>query len=340
MKKLQSDLLGPFEISEFVNKRGTRKVWILSSICHFSRYVSLLPVESLSKIHILDAFRRHFLRYGESKLIETDFGSNFTSAKSDMENPDEALINEDDVKDITESLKLQGIKMSQRSPLSPWIQGGIERANLVIKRVIPWKRMTLFQLLNVLEFAVHTINRRPIGVSSTLETLAPQDIIPVWSKINPQMSFSNCSKIIQKTCQEFQKKWETIYQITMIKQIKWLSTNHTLAIKDIVLILDLKSKSGHPRHGRVKEVTLDSAGQERYFLIEYKITPKKYSTVKRTAHSLIVVYKSTEQREDEQKYIDFLDCVEKRDLGDDNDQENKKLKVKVPVEIQMISDSH
>ena len=76
-------------------------------ICNFSHYVSLLPVESLSKVHILDAFRRHFLRYEESKLVECDFGSNFCAAKTDIENQDETFINENDVKELTESLKIQ-----------------------------------------------------------------------------------------------------------------------------------------------------------------------------------------------------------------------------------------
>ena len=79
----------------------------------FSRYISLLPVESLSKVHILDAFRRHFLRYGESKLIECDFGWNFSSARTDLEGQNESFIHEDDVKEVTESLKTQGVKLSQ-----------------------------------------------------------------------------------------------------------------------------------------------------------------------------------------------------------------------------------
>ena len=49
----------------------------------------------------------------------------------------------------------------------------------------------------------------------------------------------------------------------------------------------------------------------------------------------------TEQREDEQKYLDFLDCVEERDLGDDkNDQEKKKVIVKIPKNTQMMSHTH
>ena len=34
---LQSDLIGPFFATEFVNQRRSRKIWIMTSICHFSR---------------------------------------------------------------------------------------------------------------------------------------------------------------------------------------------------------------------------------------------------------------------------------------------------------------
>ena len=104
---------------------------------HFIQYISLVPVESLNKTHILDAFRKHFLRYEESKLIECDFGSNFSAAKTDLENQEENCVDEQDIKAVTETLKTQGVMVSQRSPLSPWLQGGIEKANMSIKKVMP-----------------------------------------------------------------------------------------------------------------------------------------------------------------------------------------------------------
>ena len=48
-----------------------------------------------------------------------------------------------------------------------------------------------------------------------------------------------------------------------------------------------------------------------------------------------------EQREDEQKYLDFLDCVQEKDLEDHkHEQKVKKTIVKVPKDTQMISDTH
>ena len=43
-------------------------------------------------------------------------------------------------------------------------QGRIERANVMIKRTLPGKKMTIFQLILVLEFVIFHINRRPLYV--------------------------------------------------------------------------------------------------------------------------------------------------------------------------------
>ena len=82
----QADLIGPYYVKEFYNSRGTRKMWILVLICSFSRFISLTPVEDLSKTSILNAFESHFNRYGRSLTIEIDLGTNFVAAKSVLEN--------------------------------------------------------------------------------------------------------------------------------------------------------------------------------------------------------------------------------------------------------------
>jgi hypothetical protein len=99
----QADLIGPYSVKEYFNTRGTRKLWLLVSICNFSRFISLTPVESLSKDSILLAFENHFRRFGRSESIETDLGTNFSAAKSDLQN--EETVEEDAVREITQSLK-------------------------------------------------------------------------------------------------------------------------------------------------------------------------------------------------------------------------------------------
>ena len=133
--KIQSDLIGPLLVKDFANERKNRKIWIRTSICHYSRYISLMPVESLSKASILNTFKAHFLRFGQTQLIETDWGTNFVAARADMITED--TLDKEDVKEITENLKSEGIELTLHVPKTPWITGGVERRNQIVKKVLP-----------------------------------------------------------------------------------------------------------------------------------------------------------------------------------------------------------
>ena len=74
-------------------------------------------------------------------------------------------------------------------PKAPWIQGSIERANSVIKKIMLGKKMIVFQLALLIEKIIFHINQRPIGCSTTLESIRPADIIPMWSKLNPRQKW-------------------------------------------------------------------------------------------------------------------------------------------------------
>ena len=129
-------------------------------ICHYSRYISLNVVESLSKESVLNSFGMHFLRYGQSTKIWTDFGTNFSAAKETLENAE--LIDNDDIKKISETLKSEGVTLVQRTPKAPFVQGSVEKANSLIKKILPGKRMNVFQLILLCEFIMYHINIRPI----------------------------------------------------------------------------------------------------------------------------------------------------------------------------------
>ena len=155
--------------------------------------------------------------------IETDLGMKFIAAKSDLES-EESLEANDHV-EITQNLRSSWVKLIQLAAKSPWIQGSEERANQVVKRIFPEKRLTVFQTLNLIEYIQHVINQRPIGSSSTLESIKPSDVDPVWSKIQPSECFmKNSSKVIQEAMTEFRSKWENLYKSSVLQQRKWMHT--------------------------------------------------------------------------------------------------------------------
>ena len=147
---------------------------------------------------------------------ETDFGTNISAAKDELET-EENVVNEKDLKKITEDLKSQGCKLKQRVPKTPWIQGGVERMNSLVKALMPGKTLTCFQLYLLIENMMYVINRRPIRSSTTLETLRPADILPVWSKVQPKASMEVCSEIIEQARKEFIEKWEVLYKTSILK---------------------------------------------------------------------------------------------------------------------------
>ena len=56
----QMDLTGPIRIKDFVNQRSSRKIWLLTAIDDFSRYISVTPVENLSKQALMNSLNQHF----------------------------------------------------------------------------------------------------------------------------------------------------------------------------------------------------------------------------------------------------------------------------------------
>ena len=108
----------------------------------------------------------------------------------------------------------------------------------------------------------------------------------------------NCSQVIADALKEFRHKWDQLYQFCILRQKKWMESNHSLATGNLVLITDLLGKLNYPRHGVIAAVEPDSVGVERYFIIEYK-AGNKTMTVKRTAQSLVLVLKKSENEQAE-----------------------------------------
>ena len=128
---LQSDLKGPLFISEHVNKRSTRKVWLMTNICHFSRFISISVVEDLSTEALLNTFMGHVFRYGNTKIIESDCGSNYQKAQRVFQenNDDEEDLANVKWPEIKSKLKSRGIQLVIRGAKMPWIMGGAESTN-------------------------------------------------------------------------------------------------------------------------------------------------------------------------------------------------------------------
>ena len=77
--------------------------------------------------------------------------------------------------------------------------------------------MTVLQLVLICEVIMYYVNKRPIGMSSTLESVRPADILPVWSKVNPSVSMTGCTQVVESAKQEFLERWNQLYKFEHTK---------------------------------------------------------------------------------------------------------------------------
>ena len=311
---LQADLFGPMKCRSFINQRTTRKMWGLILICDFSRFISIVPVESLSAKHLMNAVKHHTLRFGQFLRIEVDLGTNFVGAKDDIE---AEAVSESEASELAREIRKTGADMIQRSAKSPFLQGSAEHSVKIIKKILPTKHtMTLAEWFLSFNMAMDLVNKRPIGISNTMESFSPQSIIPVWSGIETPITMRGCTDIIKSYKEEFYGNWEKFYLNTVIQQGKWFedSPHAPLQLDDVVLITDLIGSTGYMTMGRITGTTKDSSDKIHYYKITYrKNDSTKDRCVTRTARSLVFIFRRNEQDVGEEHSADIIG---KADLED------------------------
>ena len=134
--------------------------------------ISIVPVEDLGKQALMNAMSTHFNRFGYASRIESDFGTNFVSLKSEVKN------SEDQLRVLTVELQSLGVELVQRSPRASWLQGSAEHGVKMVKKAMKTYKspLTAFGWLCLIEKTMRIVNSRPIGVRSTGEVLTPNDL--------------------------------------------------------------------------------------------------------------------------------------------------------------------
>ena len=323
---LQADLFGPMKCKSFTNQRTVRKLWGLILICDYSRYISIVPVESLSAVHLMNALKHHTMRFGHFQRLEVDLGTNFTGAKDDIEAVDETEANE-----LAREIQKTGAVLVQRSPKSPFLQGSGEHSVKCIKRILPTKHtLTLAEWFLAFNVSMDLVNKRPIGITSTMESFTPSSIIPVWSELEPPTTMRGCTEVIQRYKDEFFSNWRMFYMDTVVRQNKWFedSPHSPLQVDDIVLISDLVGSTGYMTMGRVTGTEADTSGHIRYYKVSYKRGDStKEKCVTRTARSLVFIFRSTSQDSGQEHTADIMARAVLEDIT--LPKQRKKVKVKL-----------
>jgi hypothetical protein len=172
-------------------------------------------------------------------------------------------------------------------------------------RTFEGKKASHEETLTLLAEAVQKINSRPITLNPRAEgePLCIQDLmlgrakpgqVEVKFEIGKQLTrwFEN----VQRTQQEFWKRWIEEVFPEMLKQSKWKRDKRDLELGDIVLRKDETAAGQTYKYAKVIRVHTSADGKVRAADIEYKL-PGEYvfRTTTRPIHKLVLVIPAEEQ---------------------------------------------
>jgi len=297
---LQADISGPYKIKNFVNQRGpSRKIYLLVFMDQFTRYISAYPLEALDKTSVFNAFQQQFYRFGRPEVIETDLFSTFKSIANDMQRANQPFTtpSQEDINSFTQDVQSQGVTIKQRVGYAHWQTGGAERAIGILQNAIGHLKgsRTVFQFINSLDKALFLVNRRPIGLSTTLDSICPSDYYLNSKTTLPAKTHEELLSHCSLNERDFIQKWQTLYLQDLLSQKKWFSQNHQLRVHDIVMLLDTKNEFDFPKLAEIIAVSNDSKNNERYFTCRYKTATGRTSCSTRVAQSLVLILRAEER---------------------------------------------
>jgi hypothetical protein len=172
-------------------------------------------------------------------------------------------------------------------------------------RTFEGKRMTHEETLTVLAEAVHSINSRPLTRNPRPEgePLCVEDLM--LGRANPgqaEVKFESGKKLVkrfenvQRTQQEFWKRWIEEVFPERLRQSKWKQEKRDLKVGDIVLRKDETAAGQTYKYAKVVKVHVSTDGKVRAADIEYKLPGESvFRMTTRPVHKLVMIIPVEEQ---------------------------------------------
>ena len=305
-KTLQSDIAGPFLCKNNINVRAaSKKIYLLVSICEFSRYVIVQILQGLSTLDLLKALDYMVTRFGEIQKIKSDFGTSFIGAanihnqslqQNNVEAEEDIISDLDTIHFREQALSLYNIEFEFRSPKASFVQGGVERAVGMVKSAL--HKMKATQSLNdwilTAEKIQSFVNSRPISIGNNLEILSPNDVNSLKTKIVLGKNLEEFKHFSDENVKMFVEKWQDLYYSFLFSQRKWTRSDQ-IELGSIVVILDTKNNFGFPSLGVITKIEPGRDGHPRYYFVTHKTKQQQERTLKRTLQSLCLILKNEER---------------------------------------------
>ncbi len=290
------DLFGPVEYQQHVNKRQVGKGWGVVFVCTTTSALHLEFIDTYSTDSFLMALRRFM-----SVRFQSDRGEQLVAAAKQVSTWD--------FKEVIQWAGKKGIEWTLVPTGGQHFNGQAERMIGLIKKqlwkIFEGKRLSHEETLTLLAEAVQKINSQPITRNPRPEgePLCVQDLMlgrakpgQVEVKFEAGKQLTRRFENMQRTQQEFWKRWIEEVFPEMLKQSKWKRDKRDLKVGDIVLRKDETAASQTYKYAKVVKVHTSADGKVRAADIEYKLPGELvFRTTTRPIYKLVLVVPAEEQ---------------------------------------------
>lgn len=290
------DYAGPINVRTSKGRgHHAYKGYICLFVCMCTKAIHLELVSDMTAQGFLAAFRRFTARRGNCAKLWSDNGTTFVGANKELQ----------ELQSIQQSsapfLETNGTEWHFIPPRAPNFGGlweaGVKSAKFHLKRVIGDATLTFEELSTLLCQIESCLNSRPISVISNDDPqgqlpLTPGHFLIGEPLINvPEQNYENSTvsslsrwQFIQKTLQNFWRRWSQEYLATMMNRYKWSSQVPEPNVGQIVLIKEDDLPPSRWLLGRVLEKHPGSDNITRVVTLR-----TKSSTIKRPVSKLCIL---------------------------------------------------
>ena len=261
-----------------------------------SRAIHLEVAVSLDTDACINAIRRFVSRRGQVAHLRSENGTNFVGAERELKQA-LAAMNQDKINGV---LTQAGIQWSFNPPAASHHGGVWERMIRLVRKVLSsvlrQQRLDDDGLHTVLCEVEAILNDRPITKladdPTDLEPLTPNHLLLLKGKpALPPGVFDEKDQYVRKRWRQVQylsdlfwKRWVREYLPLLQERQKWNQKRRSLAVGDIVVIMDPSAPRGSWPLGKVLEVFPDEHGLVRSVKLQTKC-----STIVRPVTKLCLV---------------------------------------------------
>lgn len=245
------DFAGPFEL-KVLNREGKQvvrqKSWVVF-VCLKTRAIHIDIVTDITSVSFLACFERFIARRGRCERMYSDNGITFVGAAKAIRKAFEKWRQ----KDTFGKLSAKGIEWKFMTPAAPH-QGGIYEAAVKsmkyhLKRMVGQSVLVYEQFSTLLIGIEAILNSRPLHPLSDdptgIQALTPGHFLvgeplilprPFVADPQPETKGIKLWKARQLMLQNFWKRWQEEYLVTLQERKKWRREKEGLKVGQLVLI--------------------------------------------------------------------------------------------------------